>query len=216
MTTKESQVTYQTTNTYTKLNTKTPQTLHTWFCCHGIGFLSRYFIRYFNTLDSEKNQVIAPQAPSKYYQKSDFKYVGASWLTRENTKAETQNVLNYFDAISKIEDFEAAKKLIVFGFSQGVSVSLRWMASRKVDCDLLVIYAGAIPTELTPADFTFLKKAKVMVVYGTRDEYFDQARADQEVELAKSLFGAHRVEVLTFEGTHEMKAEVVEQLAAKL
>src|SRR5699024_10632675 len=123
---RERAVSYQTTNSYSCLNEHTANTKNVWFCCHGIGFLSRYFSRYFTTLDKTDNFIIAPQAPSKYYQKSDFKYVGASWLTRENTANDTKNVLNYFDAIAEQEAVFTAERFVLLGFSQGVSVSLRW------------------------------------------------------------------------------------------
>ena len=64
-----------------------------------MGYLSTYFINYFKQLDPETNYIVAPQAPSKYYQGSDFKHVGASWLTRVDTVAETENVLAYVDAV---------------------------------------------------------------------------------------------------------------------
>ena len=62
----EKQVTYQTTNTYETLNTLSAKTKNIWIVLHGIGFLSKFFIKYFDELNAEENYVIAPQAPSKY------------------------------------------------------------------------------------------------------------------------------------------------------
>lgn len=212
----EKLVNYQTTNTYSSLNQNTPKTENVWLCCHGIGFLSRYFIRYFNTLDGEKNYIVAPQAPSKYYQKSDFKYVGASWLTKENTKRETKNVLSYLDAVCQTESIPDDKNLILLGFSQGVSVSMRWMASRKIDCKLLIIYAGSIPKELTPDDFSFVQTTHVKLVYGKKDEYLNDERIKEQVEFAERLFGKDRVEVFPFDGSHEMKSEIIKSLSESI
>jgi len=86
---------YTSTNTYRTLNNLTEKTKNVWMVFHGMGYLSKYFINYFSELDADENYIIAPQAPSKYYQGKDFKHVGASWLTRENTMTETQNILNY-------------------------------------------------------------------------------------------------------------------------
>ena len=66
----EKQNTYTTTNTYTTLNNIGPKTKNVWIVFHGIGYLSRYFINYFNTLNPNENYIIAPQAPSKYYLKN--------------------------------------------------------------------------------------------------------------------------------------------------
>src|SRR5699024_8466609 len=122
----------------------------------------------------------------KYYQKNDFKYVGASWLTKERTKPETENVLNYLDAVLEAEHIPPEKNFILFGFSQGVSVSMRWMASREIDPGLLVIYAGGIPKELSPDDFAYLKKARVKLVYGTHDQYLTPKRIAAQTDFAES------------------------------
>ncbi len=91
----EKQVSYTNTNTYHTLNKYTSKTKNVWLVFHGMGYLSRYFIQYFSQLDATENFIVAPQAPSKYYQGKNFKHVGASWLTRENTLLETENVLAY-------------------------------------------------------------------------------------------------------------------------
>jgi len=143
----ENHVSYQTTNTYDTLNTLTKDTKNVWIACHGIGFLSKYFIRYFADLDSKENYIIAPQAPSKYYQTKAYKYVGASWLTKENTVLETENILNYLDAVFTKEAIPVEKNLILMGFSQGVSVITRWVAKRKIPANRLVIHSGSIPNE---------------------------------------------------------------------
>ena len=100
MSLEEKKVSYQTTNTYETLNTLTDKTKNVWIVLHGIGYLSKYFISYFNELNADENYIIAPQAPSKYYLKSNYKYVGANWLTKENRILETENVLQYLDAVS--------------------------------------------------------------------------------------------------------------------
>ena len=101
--TAEKKVSYTTTNTYDTLNTFSPKTKNVWLVFHGMGYLSRYFIHHFAQLDAAKNFIVAPQAPSKYYQGKNFKHVGASWLTRENTVLETENVLAYVDQVFKTE-----------------------------------------------------------------------------------------------------------------
>lgn len=208
----EKHVFYEAQNTYSTLNKRTEKTENTWFVCHGLGYLSRYFIKYFEHLDPVKNYIIAPQAPSKYYQSEDFKHIGASWLTRENTQSETKNVMAYFDAIAEKERiFENGKK-ILFGFSQGVSVALRWMASRQIDCDFLVIYAGGIPVELTPKDFAYLRNTKVKMIYGDKDRFITPERLGKQIDFAKRLFGEERIQVIPFKGKHEMRPEVITQL----
>lgn len=177
---REKQVSYQITNTYSVLNRFTEKTKNVWLVCHGIGYLSRYFIRHFNHLDVDENYIIAPQAQSKYYLKSDYRHVGASWLTRENLEAEIDNVLNYLDEVFMEENLAEVPNLIVLGYSQGVSVATRYLAQRKINCAQLILHSGKVPAELTAKDFAFLKDTKVTYLYGTQDEYLKKSIIEVE------------------------------------
>ncbi|GGD91034.1 alpha/beta hydrolase [Planktosalinus lacus] len=213
----EKEVSYKTINTYSTLNEHTENTKNIWVCFHGLGYLSKYFINYFQDLDQEKNYIIAPQAPSKYYQGKSFKYVGASWLTKENTMLETQNVLKYLDAVYANENLQnSLNKLILFGFSQGVSVGLRWVAHRKINCKAILIHSGGIPKELTAADFTFLSEnTKVYLIYGKQDEYINEERIQAEKLLAEKLFGK-RINIMSFDGKHIVNTTLIAKIAKEL
>jgi|TARA_R110001606_G_scaffold97805_7_gene215857 predicted esterase len=207
---KEKQILYTTANTYSTINELNEKTKNVWIVFHGIGFLSRYFIKYFNDLPKEENYIIAPQAPSKYYLNKDFKYVGASWLTKENTVLETTNVLNYMDNLFASEKIPAHCQLIVLGFSQGVSIATRWTARSKICLDQLILYAGGIPEELTPVDFKFLlaKNAKIKLVLGNKDEFISESRLEKEKEKLESLFNG-KAELIKFDGGHEIKKDIL-------
>ncbi|MCL6266141.1 alpha/beta hydrolase [Flagellimonas myxillae] len=209
----EKKVTYTTQNTYETLNTLTETTKNVWLVFHGMGYLSRYFIRYFSQLNPEVNYIVVPQAPSKYYLKDEFKYVGASWLTKESTAMETENVLEYIDAVYEAEQFPSHANLILFGFSQGVSVAARWMVRRKVPCHSVVLYAGGIPNELVRADFDFVdwETTKVKIVYGSTDKYLIPERRKVEIEKIDTLF-LGKAEIINFEGGHEVKPELLPTL----
>ncbi|WP_149275549.1 alpha/beta hydrolase [Pareuzebyella sediminis] len=209
----EKKVTYKTTNTYATLNSFTKETKNIWVVLHGIGYLSRYFLRHFDELPTNENYIIAPQAPSKYYLGKDYRNVGASWLTKENTVLETQNVIAYLDALKEEENLESANNLIVLGFSQGVSVAMRWLAKSQLNCHHLVLYAGGIPKELKPSDFDFLlaHKTKITSIVGDKDEYLTRERQASEASILHELFKG-RAERLTFDGGHEIKKEILEQL----
>ncbi|WP_339610752.1 esterase, partial [uncultured Planktosalinus sp.] len=213
----EKEVLYKTTNTYSTINQKTENTKNIWISYHGLGYLSKFFINYFQHLNEKDNYIIAPQAPSKYYQGKSFKYVGASWLTKENTKKETQNLLNYLDEIYKNEQLQnSLNKLIVFGFSQGVSVALRWIAHHKINCKAILIHSGGIPKELTAADFSFLSEnTKVYLIYGTQDEYINKERIKSEKLLAENLFG-NRIKIIPFEGKHIVNTTLLTKISKEL
>jgi predicted esterase len=208
----EKEVSYNTTNSYSTLNTLTDKTKNVWFVCHGIGYLSRYFLKYFDELNSEENYIIAPQAHSKYYLGSAYKHVGSSWLTKENTATEIENVMNYFDAVLEAENLPSSLNIIMLGFSQGVSVAVRYVSKRKLKCTQLVLLAGGIPKELNADDFTFLKgKTKVSLIYGTQDEYLSTTFLGDAKQRFYDLFG-NDAQINTFEGKHEVPKEVINNL----
>ena len=210
MNSEEKEISYTITNTYSTLNTLTTTTKNVWLVCHGMGYLSRYFLKYFKGLNPEENYIIAPQAQSKYYIKPNFKHVGASWLTKKNTKAETENVLNYFDAVLENENIPKSVNLIVFGYSQGVSIATRYLASRQLQCAKLILHSGSIPKELNIENFTFYK-GKTHLICGDKDEYITTERLQLELKRAKSLFGSH-LQTHMFDGEHEVNIDIIKGL----
>jgi predicted esterase len=205
----EKRISYTSRNTYSTLNHLSDRTKNVWFVFHGIGYLSRYFLKYFDGLSPEENFIIAPQAPSKYYLNSEYKHVGASWLTREDRQVSMENIISYLDGIYEKEAFPANCNLIVFGFSQGVSVAMRWVATRKIPCNHLVLYAGGIPDELTKNDFDFLPSStKITAVVGDADEYLTTERLVGEKLKINSIFG-DKAEQIIFPGAHEVKKELI-------
>jgi predicted esterase len=213
MNSQEKTVTYTTKNSYSTLNTLSDTTENFWIVLHGIGHLSRYFLRHFEGLPADKNYILAPQAPSKYYLSKAYTHVGASWLTQEDTHQEITNVLAYLDAVRDAENIPENCHLIILGFSQGVSIATRWAAQRQIQCDQLVLYAGGIPNELQPADFDFLLKndTKVSVILGDQDEYLTGDRRTTESQKIEKLFGGKAKEIV-FKGGHEMKKEIINDL----
>ena len=170
MESKQKQVAYTTTNTYETLNTLTQSTKNVWLVFHGIGYLSRYFLKYFN-------------------------------------------VTTYLDAVFAAENIPQNCNFIIFAFSQGVSIATRWLAHKQLKCNQLILYAGGIPNELKPIHFRFLEenKTKIKVIVGNQDEYLNEERIKFEVEKMKNLFN-NKAELLTFEGGHEVKKELINNL----
>lgn len=207
MKSEEKEISYTTTNTYSTLNTLTAKTKHVWLVFHGMGYLSRYFLKYFKGLNTDENYIIAPQAQSKYYINSNFKHVGASWLTKENTILETKNILNYLDGILEAEKVPKKVNLIVLGYSQGVSIATRYVASRQLQCAKLILHSGSIPKELEVKDFTFFT-GKTHLICGNKDEYINAERISLELKHAKSLFGNH-LEIDFFDGVHEVNVNFI-------
>ena len=210
----EKQVSYRSTNTYSTLNEFTDNTENVWVVFHGIGYLSRYFLKYFRHLNQEKNYIIAPQAPSKYYLNGKYEHVGASWATRENTEAEMQNVMNYLEKIYEKEGLKNAKNLMLFGYSQGVSVVSRWVARRKIRPTQLILNSGRIPKELKASDFAFLEGTEINFVYGTEDHFVNKEFMISEEKRIQELFPKN-FKLIPFDGGHEVNRELIQKLAGE-
>ncbi|MBQ4915562.1 esterase [Maribacter sp. MMG018] len=208
------QVGYHHTNSYETLNKIGPNTKNVWLVFHGIGFLSKFFLRYFDELKPDENYIIAPQAPSKYYLNNKYRHVGASWLTKVDTQQEMANVMAYINAVLKNENIPADCNLIVLGFSQGVSIATRFVAKNNMVCKKLILYAGAIPNELTKEDFQHLitHNTEIVTVVGTEDEYINSERLKTESLKIDSLFQGSAKQI-TFEGGHEIKKEIINSFA---
>ncbi|WP_445385175.1 alpha/beta hydrolase [Robiginitalea sp. IMCC44478] len=208
----EKQLTYKTTNSYSVLNERTDQTLRTWVVFHGIGYLSRYFLKYFRDLPPAENFILAPQAPSLYYLNDSYKHVGACWLTREQTHEQMQNLLHYLDQLWEQEGLAQTPELILMGYSQGVSVLSRWMVSRKISCSQLILWAGRVPEELNPDAFIYLPEGvKIQYVYGENDPYIAGLDTEKLRKRLRLLFG-ERLQIKTFGGGHEIRKEVLAEL----
>ena len=206
----EKEIVYKITNSYSTLNTLGSKTKNVIFACHGMGYLSRYFLKYFKGLDSDLNYIIVPQAQSKYYIAPKMKHVGASWLTKENTVKETENVISYFDSVFKNENIEG-KNLIFLGYSQGVSVAMRYIARKKIFFSKLLLMSGGIPKELTTEDFNYLgSESKIHYIFGDKDEYINGEFLKLEKNKVQSLF--KKVNCISFDGNHQVNIDVIESL----
>ncbi|MDC7995405.1 alpha/beta hydrolase [Altibacter sp. HG106] len=205
----QKKVSFESTHPYETMNAYTADTKTVWVVFHGMGYLSKYFLRYFAGLDSKEHYIIAPQGLNTYYQDNRFKHVGASWLTRENTHMGIDNILSYMEAIWKEEAIDSNVHLVVLGYSQGVSIATRWLAFAKHSCDQLVLLSGSVPKELTATHFEHLSEAAIVSYhYGTNDEYISESRAITEIDHIQSVFGS-RLKVSTFEGPHEVDTDFI-------
>lgn len=201
--------TYSNTNTYDTLNELTHTTKNIWLVLHGIGYLSRYFITYFSSLKAKENYIICPQAPSKYYKGDDYRRVGASWLTKENTILETKNVLNYIDTIIEQEQLPKNLNFIVLGYSQGVSIASRWIANRKRNCDQLILISGEFPKELRPNDFKHLPHLKAIHTVGNNDPLFKKENVLRQEKRMLTMFP--NIELINHNGGHQLDVSLLDK-----
>jgi predicted esterase len=201
-------VSYPHSNSYEILFPIKPTTQNIWICFHGIGYLSTYFKRYFQKLDPELNAVMVPQAPSKYYLGKEFKHVGASWLTRIDTDQEMQNNLNYINGILDQEGIRGDSRLVLMGYSQGVSIATRFLKHYASPVKSLIMHSGSIPAELDTNDGQLFRSLtnRFIHIAGTKDEYLNNGVIQREEKKIEMLFGTdcelHRPEIKHEVDTH--------------
>lgn len=179
---------------------------------HGYGQLAKYFIRKFNFLDTSKYYVIAPQGLSKFYLKNHTR-VGASWMTKEDRLLDLKNQLHYIQTVFETEmkgvDF-SNKRLIAFGFSQGVATLSRWATTHKIPFDKFIAWGGQIAYELTATDFDFRKSdSEAVGLLGDDDQFYNGENVQKMEAAFKAVFpkGTHYI----YKGRHEVIQEVLER-----
>lgn len=207
----EKSVSYTTKQPYFTLGQRSHATERTWVVFHGIGYLAPYFLRHFEHLDTDRNYIIAPQAPSRYYLTDTYDRVGACWLTRQHTTMQMENLLHYLDRMVREEEIDNATDLVLFGYSQGVSVLCRWVAHRKIHCNRLVLYAGKVPDELEPHQFDHLPDScRVELLYGNEDPLAAKWDRSELIRQGRRLFG-NRLRPVVYDGGHELLREWIRE-----
>ena len=207
-------VSYEHTNSYEVLFPVGPETKNIWIVFHGLGYLSKYFKKYFKDFDSKNNAVFVLQAPSKFYLGKDFKHVGASWLTKVDTTQEMKNNLNYIDRVLQNEQLYDDPRLILMGYSQGVSIATRFLKHYAKTVKALILYSGSIPEELNKDDGELFRQItdRIIHIVGTKDEYLSEERITKEQEKIELLFKdtaeLHRPDI-----KHEVDSQLLKSIA---
>lgn len=195
----------------------TKDTKHVLFVLHGYGQLAQYFIRKFSSLASKHVVVIAPEGLSRFYldpiegagRKSNR--VGATWMTKEDRLVDIENYMNYLDAVFTATIGNGDVPVSVLGFSQGSATASRWILSKNIRFNRLILWAGILPTDM---DFQLgadvLKDKSVVMVYGKQDPFLTDARFTEMKALVEKL--NTKVDIITFEGGHDIEEQALLQL----
>ena len=179
-----------------------------WFVCHGYGQLAARFLERFRPLEVEQRCLIAPEGLSRFYLSENpaERRVGASWMTREDRLHEIEDYIRYLDTVYAAVAPKTAK-VTALGFSQGTATVCRWAAFGSSRIDRLILWGGEVPPDL---DLTRLKVPKLVLVYGTRDEFFTpKVVAVNEARLRENGIS---YELLAFDGGHTLDADTLGRL----
>ncbi len=186
------------------------KTQYIWLVLHGYSMLAKYFIQKFSGLDLEKNYIVAPEALSRFYQNGFSGRVGASWMTSEDRLNEIEDYIDYLNRVynTYIEPFKKDKKIILLGFSQGVSTLFRWFNSQHFQTHRVIAWAGSIPMDVLKEYKT--KSIPVEVVYGDKDSFLTKDIIENHMQTLNEL--NINFEVHKYNGGHDITHDEIIRL----
>ena len=193
-----------------------------WFVLHGYGQLAARFLTDCGGLDDGTCLIVAPEALSRFYVDRAHRVVGASWMTREDRRAEIGDYVPYLDAVYR--DVVAAPAeapggggaLRVLGFSQGAAAAARWVALGAARVARLVLWGGEFPPDLDLEDATLatrLGRVRVTFVAGRQDDYVTDKILERDGERLRRARVSF--EVMRFDGGHIIDEAVLRKLAGE-
>lgn len=176
-----------------------------WMMLHGYGQLASRFLRAFAPLATPGRLLVAPEGLSRFYLEAGAGKVGASWMTREDRAREIEDYLAYLDQVRA--RLIPPVPLTVLGFSQGVATASRWAVAATPAPVRLICWGGLLPEEIPAAS---LIPMRLTYVVGAKEEWAPVPAV--EAQAASFRAAGVTVEVVEFEGGHEIRREVVAQL----
>jgi predicted esterase len=195
----------------------TDRTKHILFVLHGYGQLAQYFIRKFASLESKSVVIIAPEGLSRFYVEPldaagrKTTRVGATWMTKEDRLVDIENYVNYLDAVFSAVVKDDKIPVTILGFSQGSATASRWILSKNIRFNGLVLWAGILPEDMNfEIGAEVLKDKTVVMVYGKQDPFLTDARFNEMKSLTEKL--KTKVEIVSFEGGHDIEEGALLQL----
>ena len=188
-------------------------TQNVWIVLHGYGQLAREFITLFETIENDKNFVIAPEGLNRFYSRHRTQKVVATWMTSEDRENEIKDYIAYLDNLYLCLKLHKTKaRIIVLGFSQGVATASRWVHATPNRVDDFVIYAGEIAKELLIPFSEKIKSLTLTYVTGKSDPLIAREEHLKVYELMKGL----NADILEFDGGHEVLPEVINDICKKI
>jgi predicted esterase len=215
----EHHVTVPRTARYYTLGAAGPETRAVWIVAHGYGHLASEFIARFAPVDDGVHLIVAPEALNRYYHDtrpgaSQTSAVGATWMTKEDRQSEITDQITYLDTLYGTIFRDVARESVrvtALGFSQGVATVARWLSHTRVPIDRAIFWAGSVPDDVSLTADSALRRAEVLLVLGSRDEYATAERVARQTAAFRAADKSFAQ--IEFEGGHRLDDSVLERLA---
>ena len=212
------QISITKTGKYSQIGKCSKKINNVWIVLHGYGMLSEYFVKKFECIINETTLVIAPEATNRFYLGNNYNRVGASWMTKLDREQEISDNILFLDKLFSIIKREIGHdnfKLNTLGFSQGGPALVRWLMSNKLNTNSLILWGSDIPKDsLVTENKSRLNSIKLKIVIGKNDEYINEEKKQEFVEIVKS-YGL-KYELIEYEGSHKIIEEELKKIANSL
>lgn len=206
-----------------------------WIAFHGYAHRAEDFVAPFAESVPTDTRVIAPEGLSRFYLEmprpdgAHLARTGASWLTRDDREDELRDAMGMLHAVVAREHgtITAARGVApaigVLGFSQGVAMSMRWVADAAsnpaLDADspvsAHVLWAGGMAHDVSDEHMRAAwTHTAVHVVAGERDRFAsEEARTNMRSRLMAIGVSA---EEHMFDGGHRLDTLLLSKLLRRL
>lgn len=187
-------------------NDQSPERL--WIVCHGYGQLASRFIKKFESLDLNKNLILAPEGLSHFYLDGFSGNIGASWMTKHNRELEIENQFSFLETLMK-EKVKALhpKRISLLGFSQGAATICRWAYCSELIFDDLYIWANVFPPDMDISFFEKTIKGKnIKIFYGDKDQFINEDHINNMKKILKSV---PDLALVPYQGDHRVIPDVL-------
>jgi predicted esterase len=179
-----------------------------------IWAISKLLFKKFDVLENEQTFIVAPEALNRFYLQGFTGRIGATWMTKEERLTEIEDYVNYlnllYDKILAGRDI-SKMQINILGFSQGVATVCRWITSRVMKVDNLILWAGQLPTDMNlDLSKQVLAQTSMYVIYGLQDEFLTNISHDEYVK--NFSVAGFTPQVLSFNGKHEIHRETLVSL----
>lgn len=206
-----------------------------WIAFHGYAHRAEDFVAPFAESVPTDTRVVAPEGLSRFYLEmprpdgAHLARTGASWLTRDDREDELRDAMAMLHAVVAREhaSITAARgmppALGVLGFSQGVAMSMRWVADAASNPALTmetpvsahVLWAGGMAHDVSNEHMRAAwTNTAVHVVAGERDRFASEdARTNLRARMTAIGVSA---EEHAFDGGHRLDTLLLSKLLRQL
>ena len=155
---------------------------------HGYGQMAEKFLATFGRLRNRNLLIIAPQAPHQFYVKLQPKIVGCTWLTQFERDRSIEEFLGHmttlFEHVQNQLRF-APRRVVVLGFSQGVSMAYRLLCSQRLPLAGLIACGGDLPPDVLD-NLSAVNHTPILLAHGNDDSIVPRREADNAEKILQA------------------------------